>query len=251
MDNQCICGDINPAEVIAALKKFKSNGDTGISDLPLLGLKNLPRSYLDRLTPLFNNWWNNLNYPIKGQQSKITLLPKAGKDHTKLQGYRTLSVGCNLCKIYLRILEARLLKITEKSNLLGETQNGFRPGRQGTDNILILNTVNRIVRKKGWKSFFTFIDLTKAFDRINRDKLWEKMRWYGFPDKLIDAIAQTYNRPTAILGFQKIYTEPLEMPVGLRQGCVLSSMLFAIYMADFSFMFNRLDTGVPLQYFDK
>lgn len=247
-DNIILSGDISALEIKRACKKFKNNGDSGTTDLPVRAIKNLARNYIDRLVMLFNDWYNNDNYPLEGQHSKITLLPKAGKDLTKLQGYRTLSVGCNLCKLYLRVLEARLLTITEQCHILGETQNGFRPNRRSSDNLLILNTVNRLVRKKGWKSFISFIDLTKAFDRINRNKLWEKMRWFVYPNNLINAIQNTYIQPTATLTFQGIETEPLHMPIGLRQGCILSPILFAIYMADFSHLFQRLDTGVPIQY---
>lgn len=247
-NNPLLNGNITVHEVIVACKRFKNNGDSGTSDIPVRAIKNFDRGFIDRLVDLFNDWFNNHNYPREGQHSRITLLPKTGKDLTKLQSYRTLSVGCNLCKLYLRILEARIITITENCHLLGETQNGFRPNRRSADNIFILGTVNRVVRKKGWKSFMSFIDLTKAFDRINRDKLWQKMRWFGFPNNLIDAIESTYSHPSATLSFQGIEAENLPMPIGLRQGCVLSPILFAIYMADFSFLLQRMDTGVPLEY---
>lgn len=155
--NAIICGDITIHHLKHCCKKYKNNGDTGTSNFPTEMFKKLPDNVLYKIAKMFNQWWNTIIYPDEGRINKVTLLPKPGKDHNKLSGYRSLSVGCNLCKLYLRVLENRLTTITEKCNLLGEKQNGFRPNRCGTDNLFILNTVNRVVRKKGWKSFLTFI----------------------------------------------------------------------------------------------
>lgn len=248
--NNIICGDINVHHVKICCKKYKNRGDSGTSNLPTEMFKKLPDNLLVKIAEMFNQWWNTIAYPDEGRMSKVTLLPKPGKDHNMLTGYRTLSVGCNLCKLYLRVLETRLTTITEYSNLLGEKQNGFRSNRRGTDNLFILNTVNRVARKKGWKSFFTFIDLTKAFDRVDRDRLWQKMQWYGYPELLINNIRETYRNPTAILQLNGIQTDPQRMPIGLRQGCVLSPVLFAIYISDLSQHFENLNTGIPIQYSD-
>lgn len=241
-------GPIQSAEIEIAAKRFKNEGDPGTSDIPTKLFKHLSLAARLRLAVLFNDWWDNRNYPAEGELSRVTLLPKQGKQESSLKSYHTLSVGCNLCKLYLRVIEQRLTAITERSGLLGECQNGFRPNRRGTDNLFILYTLNRVIRKKGWKSFFTFIDLTKAFDRVDINKLWEKMALFGYPQRLIDAIADTYRNPRAILNFGEIKTGPLPMPVGRRQGCVLSPGLFAIYISDLSRHINQTQTGVPLEY---
>lgn len=101
---------------------------------------------------MFNNWFDENNYPRQAECARVTLLPKQGKNLRTLAGYRTLSVGCNLSKLYLRILEQRLLKIPERCGILGEFQNGFRPGRRGADNHFTLYTINKIVKKKAGKA---------------------------------------------------------------------------------------------------
>lgn len=246
--NDQVCNGINAHQIKLCCKKYKNEGDVGTSNIPTKVFKNLPENMITHLATLFNNWWETIYFPQEGKTSKVTLLPKPGKDHNKLSGYRTLSVGCNLCKLYLRILEMKLTIITERSGILGEKQNGFRTGRRATDNLYILNTVNRVARKKGWKSFFTFVDITKAFDRVDRERLWQKMAWFGYPQRLIDNIKETYRDSFATLHLNGVTTEAQPMPIGLRQGCVLSPVLFAIYLSDLVPHIEALDTGVSIEY---
>lgn len=128
--NSTLTRDFGNWELLEACKRYKNRGDCGTSDLPTETFKNLPPLFVYRLTAMFNAWWNDSYFPQQGRLSKITLLPKPGKKHDTLKGYQTLSVGCNLCKLYMRLLEKRLLMATEKSGILGEYQNGFRPGRR-------------------------------------------------------------------------------------------------------------------------
>lgn len=74
--------------------------------------------------------------------------------------------------------------------------------------------------------------MTKAFDRVDRDILWAKLSLFGYPESLLNAIRNTYRNPTAVVQYKNIYTEAMNMPIGLRQGCVLSPLLFAIYIAE-------------------
>ena len=49
-----------------------------------------------------------------------------------------------------------------------------------------------------WKTglFGHFVDFEKAFDSIHRESLWNIMRRYGIPDKMVRVIAEIY------LGFE-------------------------------------------------
>ena len=40
--------------------------------------------------------------------------------------------------------------------------------------------------------FYIFVDMEKAYDRVNRKKLSEVMRGYGVQEKLVDVIEMIY-----------------------------------------------------------
>lgn len=43
-------------------------------------------------------------------------------------------------------------------------------------------------REQGQNLYIVFIDFTKAFDSVNRDRLWKVMKKFSCPDKLINII---------------------------------------------------------------
>ena len=52
--------------------------------------------------------------------------------------------------------------------------------------------------------------------------------------------------PRLLFTWEHVVTPPLEMTMGLRQGCVLLPMLFALFLADFEFFLRSWGQGVKL-----
>ena len=88
--------------------------------------------------------------------------------------------------------------------------------------------------EKSWeygKDLFTcFVDLEKAYDRVPRDKLWKVLQEYGVDGQLLRAIKSFYCRPEVCVRVNGKQSKPFHVGVGLRQGCVLSPLLFIVYM---------------------
>ena len=72
------------------------------------------------------------------------------------------------------------------------------------------------------------------------------VRLLKYPEKLVRVLEETNRNPTGRLLFQGVETDNLPMPVGLKQGCVLSPILFAIYIADLSWEITGAGLGVSL-----
>jgi hypothetical protein len=87
--------------------------------------------------------------------------------------------------------KTHLQTITEA--ILLENQSGFRKGRSCIDNVFALNQIIEKRREFNLKMHIAFIDLEKAFDRINRSKLWEILDKRGYPKHLINILINMYN----------------------------------------------------------
>jgi len=74
----------------------------------------------------------------------------------------------------------------------------------------------------------SYIDFTKAFDSIHRPSLWNIMQMYGLPPKLISAIKGIYANSRCCVRTSDGYSDWFEVATGVRQGCVLSPILFAL-----------------------
>ncbi|KAJ8370368.1 hypothetical protein SKAU_G00103960 [Synaphobranchus kaupii] len=73
--------------------------------------------------------------------------------------------------------------------------------------------------------YINFVDFEKAFDSIHRDSLWRILRLYGIPQQIIFIIKSFYTNFTCQVGNNN---HTFEVKTGVRQGCVMSALLFII-----------------------
>lgn len=140
--------------------------------------------------------------------------------------------------MWAQILCNRLTKEIEERNLLPETQAGFRIGRCTIDNIYILNALaQKSINKRG-KLYTLFIDLKAAFDTINREQLWKIMERLKISRYLINCIKEIYRVTPLTVGTTTFFTSK-----GLKQGCPLSPILFALYIYDLDDVLRSAQSG--------
>ena len=75
-----------------------------------------------------------------------------------------------------------------------------------------------------------FVDQEKAFDRVNRDKLWQTLQMYNVQGQLFDSIRAIYANSMSTVGTSEGLTDWFDITSGVRQGCALSPLLFIICM---------------------
>ena len=77
----------------------------------------------------------------------------------------------HLGKILLKIITRHLSEYCERVGILPEEQSGFRPNRSTTDMMFVIRRLQELARKKRVPLYVCFIDLTKAYDSIDRTLL--------------------------------------------------------------------------------
>ena len=73
-----------------------------------------------------------------------------------------------------------------------------------------------------------FVDYKKAFDSVHRDSLWRILRTYGIPSKIVHLISMFYDHFECSVLLEQTQTEWFDVKSGVRQGCILSPILFLI-----------------------
>ena len=77
-----------------------------------------------------------------------------------------------------------------------------------------------------------FVDVHKVYDPVNRELLWKVLARAGVPSVIIDVIRQLHDGMRArVHMYDGELSEWFEVTQELRQGCVLSPLLFNIYFA--------------------
>ncbi len=80
-------------------------------------------------------------------------------------------------KVYGRILIERLMEVTEGK--VSEEQGGFRKGKGCVDQIFALKMLVKEYLGKDKKLYAAFMDLDKAYGRVEREALWSVVKIYG------------------------------------------------------------------------
>ena len=79
------------------------------------------------------------------------------------------------------------------NGIIKPNQLGFLPGNRASDAHLILhNLIDRYCHTKKQNLYGCFVDFSKAFDNIPRDKLLKKLLNYGITGRVFDTIKHLY-----------------------------------------------------------
>ena len=76
--------------------------------------------------------------------------------------------------------------------------------------------------------YMTFVDLTKAFDTVSLDWLWEIMAKFGCPPRYIAMVRQFHDGMQARVQNDGEYSEPFPVTNGVKQGSVMAPTLFSM-----------------------
>lgn len=217
---------ITISEVKQAIKLMKNGKAMGPDEIPSEIFKIMEEDTIETLTALFNKIYDTGIIPERWLASTFITLPK--KSNAKsCEDFRTISLMCHVLKIFLKIIHARIYKKCEENN--GETQFGFRNGLGTREALFAIQVLIQRCRDVNCDVYVCFLDYTKAFDRCQHEKLLDLLTDIGLDGKDIRIIANLYWGQKATVRVDNRQTEYIDIKRGVRQGCILSPLLFNLY----------------------
>ena len=80
--------------------------------------------------------------------------------------------------------------------------------------------------------FGCFLDASKAFDHVDHHALFQKLRGRNLPPVVVQLLLFWYQKQSLQVRWQSTLSEPFAVSNGVRQGGVLSPILFTVYIDD-------------------
>ena len=230
LQNQFHFTPINEREVYELILKLDPVKGPGIDNLDVKSLKSISHIISPHLTSLFNQSLVQGVYPQCFKVAKcIPVFKRYPLDPSLPMNYRPISILTAINKVFERIIHNQLAIFLEENKLLPNFQYGYR--KQHSTSQAILDFTDHVSKAQHNKmvTIAIFMDLSKAFDTVDKNILKQKLKNLGMSD-MTSSLIDSY------MSNRKFYmnkeTCQYNLTHGVPQGSILGPLLFIMYTHD-------------------
>ncbi|MEO2160307.1 MAG: reverse transcriptase domain-containing protein, partial [bacterium] len=218
---------VTPALVRDAVIHLNSNKSDPTFQFTSDCLMNAPANLYEHLATLFRF------YLIHGHISDIlmlvTLLPlvkdKLG-DITSSDNYRSIAIS----SLVLKIVDWIIILLYGDRLQLDNLQFAYQPScSTSMCTWMAVETIEYFLRN-GSEVFTCVMDMTKAFDNVKHSMLFQKLIDKGIPGIYIRLLLVMYDKQHANVKWNGTLSESFPIKNGVKQGAVLSAILYCVYV---------------------
>lgn len=194
-------------------------------------LKNLPEKCIKLITYIFNAIMRTGYFPETWKISQILMIPKPGKDETKVDSYRPISLLPTLSKLFEKMLLQKLKPILHEKKIIPDHQFGFREEHGTVEQVhRVVSEIRNTLEEKKYCSA-AFLDIAQAFDKVWHEGLIHKVRTQ-LPTSFSKIIKNYLLDRKFLVKYNSASTNLYEIHAGVPQGSVLGPLLYLIYTSD-------------------
>jgi hypothetical protein len=141
-------------------------------------------------------------------------------------GTRPLSIVDAANRILAAIFQCTLeLAVASR---ISNAQKGFVKGRRMLRNVLEIDHAAQKISVTNKSGAILLFDFTAAFPSLAHDMMWDVLRFGGIDESFIEVVRMFYANNQHILKVRGGLFKGVQVLSGVRQGCPLSGLLFAI-----------------------
>jgi hypothetical protein len=212
-------------DVIASLK----NSAPGIDGIKSTHVKTLSEHIAPILVHLINRMISTGKYLDIFKIAIVTPINKSGK-RTDVDDYRPVSVLGTFNKIAEKIIHKRLIEFTDGYlKLIYKQQYGYRKKSSTETAALELISQIQMALDKKTKTSLVFMELKKAFDLVDIDKLIHTLNNCGIRGQALNLLEDYLSNRQQVVRINGSISSSKIFSQGVVQGSVLGSWLFLLF----------------------
>lgn len=210
--------------VITSMTRGKSPGhdDLSIEHLKYAGV------HIPRVLAMFYSLCLGHSYlpPAMMRTVVVPIIKSKTGDISDANNYRPISLATVLSKV----LDSLLNSLMSRCLQIHDNQFGFKSGLSTETAILCLKQTVKYYTDRKTPVYACFLDLSRAFDLVSYDILWDKLSVTSLPSECIRILRYWYGNQVNVVRWSGTLSEPYRLECGVRQGGLTSPTLFNLYV---------------------
>lgn len=224
---------ITEPDIIRHVTSLRGGSAPGCDNVPANVVKQNIHILAKPLLHLVNLSISTGIFPDIYKTAKVFPLYKAN-DYTDKNNFRPISLLSVFSKVLERVVKEQLVVFLLANKILSERQYGFREDRAISDVLFDVNKELHDSISKDDKIMLVFLDIKKAFDSIDRNKLLLKLEAIGARDNSLAWFTSYLDGRRQCVSILGVNSDFLPVDYGVVQGSTLGPILFLIYINNIS-----------------
>ncbi|CAB3990484.1 Hypothetical predicted protein [Paramuricea clavata] len=168
---------VTESDVLRTLKSLDPDKALGPDEIPGRILKVTANQIAPSLTRLFNKSLQVGVVPDEWKLANVVPVFKKG-EKDRVENYRPISLLCIVSKLLERCILNHLRFYLQ--NIINHCQHGFTPRKSCTTQLIqVIDTIGKLLDQRE-QIDVVYLDMSKAFDKLNHTKMIDKLCSFGF-----------------------------------------------------------------------